>query len=134
MENHGREVLPAGRPRKYTKKRLKEIEQKIIAYTEQTALPIVAECAYELGMHRQQLYEFPEINDAVKKLITKKESVLEKGALSGKLNPSMAIFSLKQIGWSDQQHVNHSGNIDTQAQMQIYLPENGRGDADSGGK
>jgi len=94
--------MPAGRPRKYTKKLLKEIEEKINAYTDTTPLPVLAECAYELGMHRQQLYEFPELNDAIKKLITKKESVLEKGALSGKFNASMAIFSLKQIGWSDK--------------------------------
>jgi hypothetical protein len=97
--------MPAGRPKKYTKKLLKEIESKINAYTESTPLPVLAECAYELGMHRQQLYEFPELNDAIKRLITKKEAVLEKGGLSGKLNASMAIFSLKQLGWSDRPKV-----------------------------
>jgi len=118
--------MPAGRPRKYTKKLLKEINEMILAYTENTPVPILAECAYGLGMHRQQLYEFPELNDAIKRLITKKESVLEKGALSGKLNTSMAIFSLKQIGWSDKQDVNHSGTIDGGPAIEIYLPENGR--------
>jgi hypothetical protein len=120
--------MPAGRPRKYTKKLLKEIEERINAYTDTTPLPVLAECAYELGMHRQQLYEFPELNDAIKKLITKKESVLEKGALSGKLNASMAIFSLKQIGWSDKQDVSHSGHIDGSNKIEIYLPDNRRED------
>jgi hypothetical protein len=118
--------MPAGRPRKYTKKLLKEIEEKIIAYTDNTPVPILAECAYELGMHRRQMYEFPELNHAIKRLITKKESVLEKGALSGKLNTSMAIFSLKQLGWSDKQEVNHSGAIEANSKIELYLPENGR--------
>ena len=38
----------------------------------------------------------------LKKCIAKKEANLEKGALTGKLNPSMAIFSLKQLGWRDK--------------------------------
>ena len=94
--------MPGGRPRKYTKKKLREIAKQIEAYTERTAVPILAECAYELRISRQKLYEFPELNDAIKNLIAKKEYQLEKGALLGKLTTSMAIFSLKQLGWRDK--------------------------------
>ena len=108
--------MPAGRHLKYTKKLLKEIEQEIIDYTEKTTIPILSECAYNLGMYREELYKHEELSSAIKKLITKKESVLEKGALLGKLNPSMAIFSLKQLGWRDKpkEEIQQENNLSEQ--------------------
>ena len=95
------------RPRKYTKTLLREIALQIEAYTEKppNGIPSVAECAVLLKTYRQFFYEHDdcwEFSDAVKKLLAKKEYLLEMGGLSGKLNPSMAIFSLKQMGWSDK--------------------------------
>jgi len=96
------------RPKKYTKAVLREIAIKIEAYTEKppNGIPTIAECAVLLNTYRQFFYEHdecPEFSDAIKKLLSKKEYLLEMGALSGKLNPSMAIFSLKQMGWTDKQ-------------------------------
>ena len=54
-------------------------------------------------IERQYLYDNQMFSTLLKKCIAKKEANLEKGALTGKLNPSMAIFSLKQIGWKDKQ-------------------------------
>ena len=93
------------RPKKYTKKYLKEVAILINEYVDKSAIPVLAECAFELGHHRQFFYEHddcPEFLDAVKRLLAKKEFRLEVGALSGNLNASMAIFSLKQMGWSDK--------------------------------
>ncbi|NCC44908.1 MAG: hypothetical protein EOM18_15315 [Clostridia bacterium] len=101
--------MPAGRPRKYTKKRMREINDYIREYTQREEIPTVAGCACELKMHRQQMYEYPEFSDAIKELVTKKEKVLETGALTGHLNSTMAIFSLKQIGWKDKQEHEVSG-------------------------
>jgi hypothetical protein len=39
--------------------------------------------------------------------IAKKEGALERMALEGKVNTSMAIFSLKQLGWKDTHEQTH---------------------------
>jgi hypothetical protein len=39
----------------------------------------------------------------------RKEVVLEKGTLTGVYDKTMAIFSLKQLGWKDKQEIEHSG-------------------------
>jgi len=90
---------------KITKKHLKEVAKLMDAYTDKSAIPVLAECAFELGYSRQFFYEHddcPEFSDARKRLLAKKEFRLEVGALSGNLNASMSIFSLKQMGWSDK--------------------------------
>jgi len=70
-------------------------------YVKDTAIPIVAEFASLQGLHRQQLYDMPELSDALKACVTKKEGALERAALDGDVNCTMAIFSLKQLGWKD---------------------------------
>lgn len=73
--------------------------------------PIVAEFAHQQGITRQYLYELAatrkakgdgRLSDAIKRLSESKEIALERGALSGHYSPSVAIFSLKQLGWSDK--------------------------------
>ena len=96
-----------GAPQKHDREALR---LAFLKYISETGVPIVSEFAYTNGLHRQQLYEIPELSDAVKACITKKESSLEKLALAGKVNCSMAIFSLKQLGWSDKQETTHKGD------------------------
>lgn len=103
--------MSAGRPKEYTPERIQEIKKLMDEYTDNTPIPIFAEFCYKNNFIRQYLYEIPEISDSIKRLMAKKETVLEKGALSGELNPSMAIFSLKQQGWSDKQEVKHDGDV-----------------------
>lgn len=75
-----------------------------------TSIPIVAEFAARENLTRAFLYDAPEFADAIKRCITKKESGLERAALEGAVNCSMAIFSLKQIGWSDKTEQTHKGD------------------------
>ena len=89
-----------GRPVEYTEERKAEIGNKLLEYIEETEIPIVAEFAYLNDIRRQSLYE--HFSDTIKKLIDKKESVLEKMGLKGELNPTIAKFSLAQLGWSDR--------------------------------
>ncbi len=100
---------PVGRPRKYSAKRVKEICKALEEYIENTEIPIVAEFAYKNDIVREELYKYEEFGTLLKKLIAKKETVLEKGMLSGDLVPSAAIFSLKQVGWSDKQQTEITG-------------------------
>lgn len=57
--------------------------------------------AFKHGISRQRLYEFEEFRELIELCHTKKEADLEIGALTGAFPPSMAIFSLKQLGWKD---------------------------------
>lgn len=103
--------MPAGRPREYTPGVIEDIKEQMDEYIAQTPVPIFAEFCDKYGYLRTYLYEIKELSDSIKKMMQKKEVALEKGALTGKLNTAMAIFSLKQMGWSDKQEVKHDGGI-----------------------
>jgi hypothetical protein len=78
-------------------------------YIEEAEPPIIAEYAHLHGITRQRLYqlaeEHKELFDTIKKISEAKEVKLEKNALNGKYQHTMAIFSLKQLGWKDAQDV-----------------------------
>lgn len=69
-------------------------------------LPILKEVClenewdYDYVMQLQR--EHKELSQATKRLLSLKEIKLEKGALLGKIDKTMAIFSLKQLGWKDR--------------------------------
>lgn len=92
------------RPRSRTQAQDEQLFDKFKKYINNTTLPIIAEFAYMNDIERQYLYDNQMFSTLLKKCIAKKEANLEKGALTGKLNPSMAIFSLKQLGWSDKKN------------------------------
>lgn len=90
-------------PYTYTPERIEEIRAAMDAYAESASIPILAEFAFNFGLSNTQcFYENPDLIEARKRLFLKKEAQLEKGALSGQINCTMAIFSLKQIGWKDK--------------------------------
>ena len=91
------------RPRSRTQTQDEQLFKKFEKYINDTTLPIIAEFAYTNEIDRNYLYDNAIFSTLLKRSIAKKEANLEKGALTGKLNPSMAIFSLKQIGWKDRQ-------------------------------
>ena len=119
---------PGGRPPIYTAKKKKEIIDKLEKYIEQTAIPIVAEFAYQNDIRKSTLYDFEEFSHSMKKLIAKKEAQLEKLALAGKVNPTFAIFSLKQVGWSDKMQTE---NVNVN-KTKVIVIEGGDGDSGDG--
>jgi hypothetical protein len=89
---------------------------KFKEYVDQTDIPIIAEFSYQNGFGKQYLYDRPEFSDLIKMCLAKKEAALEIGSLKGTLNPTMAVFSLKQLGWTDKQQVeamNTNTNLNT---------------------
>jgi hypothetical protein len=92
-------VRGVGRPRKYDRKAIAEAFE---AYIKDTEIPILAEFATQQGVYRSFFHDSDEFSELVAKCTTKKEAALERGALSNKINCTMAIFSLKQLGWSDR--------------------------------
>lgn len=100
-------MRPVGRPREYDREALaKEFTQ----YIAENDIPILAEFAYLHDLDKQILYEWPEFIDLVKRCVQKKEASLERQALKQGCNVTMAIFSLKQLGWSDKQETTLKGD------------------------
>lgn len=86
--------------------RYDNVVEELNKYTDETDIPILAEFCYQRNYTRDWLYRMAKDNEAldiaIKRCTGKKESVLERGALTGTLNQTMAIFSLKQLGWKDK--------------------------------
>ena len=64
-------------------------------------------------MSRQSFYEYEKnslLGDSIKRARLQIEEYYEKKLLELK-NPAGAIFSLKNLGWSDKQEVEHSGTL-----------------------
>ena len=87
------------RPRTHNRK---AVLAALNTYIAETEIPIVAEFATLQTLSREFLYSNEEFADALKRCTFKKEAALERQALSGRINVSMAIFSLKQLGWTDR--------------------------------
>ena len=100
-----------GRPRTYTDKQVENFLKLFEKYIEDTDIPIISEFAYLNDLPRESIYDYEDFSTLRKKAISKKESQLEKLGLLNVINPAMAIFSLKQLGWSDKQDINHSGKL-----------------------
>ena len=92
----------------WTPQTLKKVNKEMRIYTEETDIPILAEFAYTHGYQRSELYKHPELSNAIKNMLSKKEAQLEKLGLMNQVNNTMAVFSLKQLGWSDKQHLEYS--------------------------
>ena len=97
------------RPRKLSKQNIETIKSAMESYIESTDVPILAEFSYTHEIDRQTLYDYDEFSTLRKRLIAKKESQLERLGLLGEVDRTMAVFSLKQLGWSDKQHLEHTG-------------------------
>ena len=99
------------RPKKYTQK---FIAEKIIAlneYTKKTDIPILKEFCYQNDIPSNHIYDYKEFSESIRLLINKKEAQLERLGLKGETNPTLTVFSLKQLGWRDKQEIEHSGGV-----------------------
>lgn len=66
---------------------------------------VVVKCGwnydYVMTLERKEGWE--QLREAINRLVNTKEYMLERLALDGKITNTMAVFSLKQLGWKDQQ-------------------------------
>lgn len=99
MATKGPDAPKGGRPREYDRE---FFAAKFETYIEQNDIPIIGEFCAQYGLYDELLRTWPEFFSLLKKCTTKKAAGLERQALGGKVNVSMAIFSLKQLGWSDK--------------------------------
>lgn len=87
-----------------------KIKVALQEYIEQTEIPIMTEFASRNKVTADAIYTRPELGELVVLARDKKQAALESKALSGDVNVAMAIFSLKQMGWSDKVDNRHSGD------------------------
>jgi hypothetical protein len=92
-----------GRPRK-PKYTIKTMVRKIYEYTEKTQLPILKECCFQNDWNYDYVMQLqrdnPVLSQSIRRLLTKKEIILEKGLYAGANNTGF-VFGLKQLGWKD---------------------------------
>lgn len=110
--------MPGGQPRSFSS--VEQLQTGIDAYKADCELNNRPLCmsglASDLGVDRKTVYEYSvgnygdEFSPPIKEVIQLIESAHAEGLLSGKLNTTGAIFTLKNNhGWKDQQHIENTG-------------------------
>ena len=78
-------------------------------YTDDTEIPILKEVAYQNYWNYDTIMKYQRVNEnlmqSIKRLLNKKESQLERKGLNKEIDRTVAIFSLKQLGWKDRQEI-----------------------------
>lgn len=76
-------------------------------YTDNNEYPILKELCYLKDYNYDTVMKMQRDNEelmqSIKRLLCKKEAYLEKEGVKGNINSTMAVFSLKQLGWRDKQ-------------------------------
>lgn len=114
--------MPPGRPLKF--KSVQELEDLIEAYfkncEDNKDVPTITGLAVELDTTRRTLIDYEEkyhekdqgYSHAIKKAKARIEAALESNALANKVNPTIAIFSLKNnYGWKDRTEIDSTAEI-----------------------
>lgn len=92
-----------GAPKKYTKKRLKEISRQILEYTDNEDIPSIAGFAFKYNVRKSALYEYyDDLSDALDRLKEKREMQIESLSLYNVLNPAISKMALMNLGWADK--------------------------------
>lgn len=117
-----KESKPRGRP-KQDRYNIADMIKIIDEYTYKAKLPILKECCLDNSWEYDYIMKLQRNNDelrqSIKRLLDKKEVMLEKMMLSGKANVTACIFTLKQPahGWSDK----HEVQLDSDTTVNIIL-------------
>ena len=79
--------------------------QDIVEYTNNTEYPILKELCYQKHYNYDYIMQMQrnneELTQSIKELLYKKEAYLEREGIKGNLAQTMAVFTLKQLGWRD---------------------------------
>ncbi len=63
------------------------------------------------------------LDTSIRNLVNAKEYMLERLGLKGKINSTLAVFSLKQLGWRDQQQVDVGSTNNKSIKITLVKPE-----------
>lgn len=96
---------PVGRPPKVAAEDIPKLMDDFSEYIRNTDIPIIAQFAAQQGLWKGWFHDRVEFSNLLKECTNKKEAALEIGMLTGTLNATGSIFSLKQLGWTDRQQL-----------------------------
>lgn len=81
------------------------LKSDIIEYTNTAEYPILKELCYQKHYNYDYVMQLQrndeELSQSIKELLYKKESYLEREGIKGNIAQTMAVFTLKQLGWKD---------------------------------
>lgn len=100
-----------GRPKTWTPDFIEKLRDDLKEYIEENDIPVISDFAWKYGYPRARLYIEKDIEDLIEYMQAKKESTLELLALRGEVNHTMAIFSLKQMGWKDRHETENNHTV-----------------------
>lgn len=112
----------------WTEDEIVAIVKSINEYIDSVEIPIIKEWMFKndvsvrkFDKHRFELVKRGDyrVEDAFDRLLNKKEYILEYMALYNLVNYKMAMFSLKQLGWTDKQEVKADINTDMRIQVKF---------------
>lgn len=63
------------------------------------------------------------LDTSIRNLVNAKEYMLERLGLKGKINSTLAVFSLKQLGWRDQQQVDVGTSNNKSIKITLVKPD-----------
>lgn len=79
--------------------------EDIVLYTTMTEYPILKELCYQKHYNYDYIMQLQrdneELSQSIKELLYKKEAYLEREGIKGNIAQTMAVFTLKQLGWRD---------------------------------
>lgn len=94
------------------------IEDYLQTCLKKKKVPIFKECCVKAGWNsnvvhqKRALPEYKSVDEEIQRLMDCKEYMLERLGLEGKVEKTMAVFSLKQLGWTDSSAVDVNANCE----------------------
>lgn len=131
--------------KKKSKYDIDELVQKMEEYTQSTDIPILKEFCFINNLSYQyvanlrqklenadldkmasdkesdDIFEENKLSYSIRRLLMKKEFMLEKKALKNEIPINFAVFSLKQLGWRDGQEIEVSASEKSAPSFKISI-------------
>ena len=95
-------------------------------YTNDTDIPILKEVCYQNYLNYDTIMKYQRTDEllmqSIKRLLNKKESQLERKGLNKEIDRTVAIFSLKQLGWKDKQEISFDNEQLSEIEIRVNRP------------
>jgi hypothetical protein len=118
-----KEKNPVGRPKIYDSN---IINKDLKVYMENSEDPYIEEFILQNAFTADTFYrlakENKDLSDTIKRVHAKQLMRTVRKAEAGVINPTFAIFKLKQkcYGWTDKQEIEHSGEMKVTNKTELY--------------
>ena len=121
---------PKNTPDLWTPEHIEEVAEAFWAYVELTPCPLLAEFCYAQGVHRQRIYEFPELAEIKDMLYAKRAAYLDQAGLrlTRDDGPRGAYLIRASANLGEHSMTEKTENAERVTAVNVYIPDNQRGD------